>query len=225
MKHILLIISIIYSQFLNSQIKIEEYKLAAQKSISENNVEDAKTIYKKIAELDPKDKDNWFNLANVEMYLTEKDSACEHYYKAYLLNDLEAGKIMIDKCPNFRDGKIKSIYEVDEKPKFIYKEKELDLFDGKNLNEQYKKIMIKALKNSKILGSEKIGKMFVQIHVNSNGFFDGKIISLGTHDKSGLIWQEVMSIFFNLVKYIPAKHNGILVEVYERWVIPVDFGG
>jgi hypothetical protein len=222
MRYFLLLLST--SQLLFSQKNVNDYKADANKAISENNVEIAKNIYKEIVMLE-NNKDNWFNLANLEFFLSEKDSACEHYYKAYLLNDVEAGKIMIEKCPDFRNGRIKSIYHVEEKPKFIYEEKVYEIFDGKNLNPQYEKIMVKALKKSKILNSQTIRKIIIQIHISSSGFFDGKIFSVGTQENFALVRQEIMNIFSNTVKYIPARNGGIAVEVYERWVLPINFGG
>lgn len=117
-----------------------------------------------------------------------------------------------------------SINDVEEKPKFISEEIEYELFSGMDLNPVYKKLMIKALKNSNILMKKQRGKLTILIYINSHGIFDEKIWRVGTNPEDDqIVRQEVNNIFHNLVTYIPAKNNGKGVELWEKWSLTINF--
>ena len=99
-------------------------------AFSENNFALAKENFAKAANIDDNNQDIWYNLAAAELSLGEKDNACEHFYKAYLSGDGESLKNIKEYCPNFRNGTIMSVDNVDEKPKFIYKDKEYPLIEN-----------------------------------------------------------------------------------------------
>jgi tetratricopeptide (TPR) repeat protein len=197
------------------------------KAFTENNFLLAKEIYTNAAELFPGNKDSWYNLAATELNLGENDNACEHFYKVYLLNDSSVVKNIKEYCPNFRNGTIMSYEDVEEKPKFIFEEKEYLLFENNNLNQVYLNVLIKKMKKSNIL-SEKLkgkGKVFVQIVITKQGIFNGKIIRTGADEKDAEIVKiEIMSILRNMVTYIPAKNKGENVDIWEKWTLPIDFG-
>lgn len=195
------------------------------KAFTENNYLLAKEIYYKATELNPKDKDCWYNLAASELKLGDKENACEHFYKAYSLNDVGAVKEIEDYCPNFRNGTFMSIADVEEKPKFLYEGKEYPLFENKNVNQVYSNILINKMKKSNILSEKLKGKVYVQITTDNLGYLVFKIIRAGAEkNDTEIVKNEMMSILKNLVTYIPAKNKGINVELWDRWILPIDFG-
>lgn len=197
----------------------------ASKAYTENDFKLAKELYIKVTTLDPENKDAYYNLAATELNLGDKNNACENFYKVYLLKDESVRKDLIEFCPNFRNGSIMTIDSVDTKPKFVYREKTYDLFDRKNtLNPIYLKILIKELQNSKLLSENVKGKVIANFGIDRYGRLDIKVLKLPTQDANGeTIRSEIMTIFKNVVKYIPAKHKGIDVQLWEKWTLPIDF--
>lgn len=195
-----------------------------EKAFLDNNFILAKEIYTKATTINSKNKDSWYNLAASELNLGEKENACEHFYQAYLLDDGEALKNIKEYCPNFRNGTILSIDEVEEKPKFIYDDKEYLLLEKNNLNSVYLKILVRKFKNSKILREKVKGKVYVQIKINKYNAFEGKVIRVGAEEKDvEIVKTEIISILKNMVTYISAKNKGINVDLWDKWVLPLTF--
>lgn len=195
-----------------------------EKAFLSNNFILAKEIYTKATTLDPKNKDCWYNLAASELNLGENNNACEHFYNVYLLDDSKVIKEIKEFCPNFRNGAIMSIDEVEEKPKFISEGKEFPLFENKNLNSLFLKILVKEFKKSKILREKVTGKVFIQIHINKFNVFDGKIIRVGAKEKDvEVVKMEIMSILKTMVSYVSAKNKGTNVDLWEKWTLPINF--
>lgn len=193
-------------------------------AFSANNFELAKATYTKATNIDSSNKDVWYNLAASELNLGEKNNACEHFYKAYLLNDGEALKNIKEYCPNFRNGTIMSIVDVEEKPKFIYEGKNYLLIENNSLNSIYLKILTKEFKKSKILKEKVKGKIYVQIGINENNAFSGKIYKVDVEDKDvEIVKIEIMSILKNMVTYISAKNKGINVDLWDKWALPINY--
>jgi hypothetical protein len=130
---------------------IKQLMIDGEKAFLENNFSLAKEIYTKATDLNAKNKDCWFNLAASELKLQESNNACEHFYQAYLLNDGEALKLIKENCPDFRNGSIMSLNEVEEEPKFIYGKKEYLLIVDNSLNPKYSSILMRRLKFSTIM--------------------------------------------------------------------------
>lgn len=219
------LVILLITQFGISQTN-EPIQLLAEgeKAFLDNNFILAKEIYTKATNIDSKNKDSWYNLAASELNLGEKDNACEHFYKAYLLDDGEALKNIKEYCPNFRNGTILSIDEVEEKPKFVYDNIEYLLFEKNNLNSIYLKILVKEFKNSKILKEKVKGKVYVQIKINKYNAFDGKVIRVGAEEKDlEIVKTEIISILKNMVAYISAKNKGINVDLWDKWNLPLHF--
>ena len=195
-----------------------------EKAFLDNNFILAKEIYAKAIDIDSKNKDGWYNLAASELNLGEKENACEHFYQAYLLDDGEALKSIKEYCPNFRNGTILSIDEVEEKPKFIYDGKEYLLFEKNNLNSLYLKIMVKEFKKSKILKEKVKGQVFIQIQINKYNSFDMKFGRVAAEEKDcEIVRVEIISILKNMVTYISAKNKGMNVDLLEKWNLPITF--
>jgi tetratricopeptide (TPR) repeat protein len=183
----------------------------------------AKEIYSKAANLNPDDKNCWYNLAGSELKLGENDNACEHFYQAYLLNDGEVLELIKYNCPNFRNGSIMSIDDVEEKPKFIYKGKEYLFFEKNGINPKYFDILKNKFKNSQILSQNFRGHLYIQFKITSNDSLDIKIYGvIGDEEKVKIIKEEIVSIFATMVKYVSAKNKGVNVDLWEKWAIPID---
>lgn len=217
---------LLFTQIVFSQTNEFKQLLAdGEKAFLDHNFILAKEIYTEVTNIKPRNKDGWYNLAASELSLGEKENACEHFYQAYLLDDGEALKNIKEYCPNFRNGTMLSIDEVEEKPKFIYNDKEYLLVENNNLNPIYLKILGEEFKNSKILKEKVKRKVYVQIKINKYNAFDGKIIRLGTDkDKDiEIVRTEIIFILKNMVTYVSAKNKGINVDLLEKWTIPVNF--
>lgn len=193
-------------------------------AFSTNNFVLAKATYTKATNIDSSNKDVWYNLAASELNLGEKDIACEHFYKAYLLNDGEALKNIKEYCPNFRNGTIMFLVDVEEKPKFIYEGKNYLLIENNSLNSLYLKILTKEFKKSKILKDKVKGKIYIQIGINENNEFSGKVYKVGAEDKDvEIVKMEIMSVLKNMVTYISAKNKGVNVDLFDKWALPVNY--
>ncbi|MFH7000139.1 tetratricopeptide repeat protein [Flavobacterium sp. FlaQc-57] len=216
--------------FLLSQICIsqnsEESKLmiAGEKAFLENNFLLAKDIYTKAIKIDPSNKNYWYNLATSELQLGDKENACEHFYQAFILNDGEALAVIKENCPNFRDGTIMSINDVEEKPKFIYNGKEFFFIEKNAINEKFLSLLYSKFKNSKILLQKNISKVYIQLTINKYDSADVKILKIiGDEKEAALAKEEILSIFKNLVIYVSAKNKGINVDLWEKWNLPIAF--
>lgn len=181
----------------------------------------AKELYQNSIKLDPNNKDAWYNLAVAEFNLNENENACEHLYNVYKLGDYLVHKEILKNCPDFRNGTIFSIADVQEKPKFIYEEKEYFLFKENVFNPVFVKILAKEISKSKLLKDKLKGRTIVNFGINRTGF-DLKIVKYATAtENENAIKSELTTIFMNLVKYIPAKNKGEYVDLWERWVMPI----
>jgi len=207
----------------NSTSEGEKLVAEALKALAENNFGLAKELYIKATNINPDNKDLWFNLAVAELNLNENTNACENLYKAYLLDDSEAAKLIKKYCPDFRNGTIMSLNEVEEKPKFIYKGKESLLFDEtNNLSSTYRKILVAELKKSRILKEKAKGNIIIQININKYNVFDGKIIKVEAEEKDKeAVKKEILSILRNMVTYTSAKNKGNNVDLWEKFNLPI----
>lgn len=193
-------------------------------AFGENNFVLAKEIYTKAIALDYKNRDAWYNLAAAELSLGETDSACEHFYRAYLLYDSSVIKNIKEFCPNFRNGSILSIDEVDEQPKFISNGKEYPLYQNKNLHPVYIKALTKELRRSQELRSRTTGIARIVIKVNKHNAFDGGVFATGADKKDDeFVKTEIMRIMKTVVAYISARHKGQLVDIWEQPMLPINF--
>lgn len=214
---------LIFTQFCISQTKeIDELMISGEKAFSESNFSQAKEIYTKVTNIIPNDKNGWYNLGASELELGENENACEHFYQAFLLNDGEALLLIKKHCPNFRNGTIMSIDDVEEKPKFIYKEKEYPLFDKNGINPKFTEILVRRFKNSRLLYDNYRGRLYVKFEITANDSIDLKIFGVqGDEKKVQAIKDEVKFIFNDMVKYVSAKNKGVNVELWEKWALPI----
>lgn len=208
---------------ISQTIEVDQLLIEGEKAFVEKNFVLAKEIYSKATNLDMKNKDCWFNLAASELKLEENENACEHFYQAYLLNDGEAVKIIKENCPNFRNGLIMSIDDVEEKPKFIYGKKEYLLIVDNTLNPKYRSILMSRLKFSTIMSQYK-GQVSILFKMNSlNGLVVQILRISGDQKEAERIKKEILSILKNLVPNVSAKNKGVNVDLWEKWLVNFNF--
>lgn len=216
---LLLFVQICFSQ--NNELK--KLLIDGEKAFLENDFLLAKEIYTKTISLDVENKNLWYNLGAAELKLGENDNACEHFYQAYLLNDGEAVKTIKENCPNFRNGSVMSLNDVEEKPKFIYGKKEYPLIIDNSFNPKYTSLLMSRLKFSTIMSKYK-GQVFVQFQINNLDSLDVQVLRVSGNEKEAeKIKEEVLSIFKNLVTYVSAKNKGVNVDLWEKWALPLNF--
>lgn len=205
--------------------EIDQLMINGEKAYLNNNFLLAKEIYTKATNLNPDDKNCWYNLAGSELKLEENDNACEHFYQAYLLNDGEALDLIKHNCPNFRNGSIMSLNDVEEKPKFIYKGKEYLFFENGSINPKYTNLLIRRFKESKILVQNAKGKVFLQFKISKSDTLDLKVISVrgGDQNDTEIVKKEILSILSNIVTYVSAKNKGVNVDLWDKWILTIDF--
>ncbi|MBZ4034562.1 hypothetical protein K6T82_07275 [Flavobacterium sp. 17A] len=202
---------------------VNQLLIDGEKAYLENNFLLAKDIYLKAVSLGKENKDCWFNLATSELKLEEYENACEHFYQAYLLDDVEALKVIKENCPDFRNGSIMSLNDVEEKPKFIYGKKEYLLIIGNALNPKYTSILRSRFKWSGIMSKYK-GSVFVQFKVNKHDGLDVKVLRVsGNQKEAEIIKKEMLSILKDLVVYVSAKQNGVNVDLWDKWSMTFNF--
>jgi tetratricopeptide (TPR) repeat protein len=217
--------------FLISQIAISQTEdvkkilVDGEKAFVENNFQLAKEIYSEGLKLDPKNKDFWYNLASSEFKLGNNENACEDFYQAYLLNDGDALVAIKENCPNFRNGSIMSLKDVEEKPKFIYKDKEYLLFENEQISPKYINFLRGELKRSRIIYEKAIGRnVYVHFSITNADNLNVKIANVtGNQKDAEIIKQELISIFNKSFTYISAKNKGSNVDLWEKWSLPISF--
>ncbi|CAA9199988.1 tetratricopeptide repeat protein [Flavobacterium collinsii] len=202
---------------------IDELIIEGEKAYLDNNFLAAKEIYTKATILYPKNQNFWYNLAGSELKLGEMNNACEHFYQAYLLNDGEVLPLIKQNCPDFRNGSIMSLSDVEEKPKFIYKGKEYLFFENNEINPKYSDILKSKFKNSRILTQNFRGRLYIQFKITANDSLDLKINGVtGDEKKVKEIKEEINSIFNTMVIYVSAKNKGVNVDLWDKWALPID---
>lgn len=209
-----------------SQTKeLDDLMANGEKAFSENNFSLAKEIFTKVTNLIPNDKNGWYNLGASELGLGDNENACEHFYQAYLRGDGEALELIKTNCPNFRNGSIMSLNDVEEKPKFIYDGKEYLLFEKNGINPKYVNFVVRELKRSRIIYEKAVGRnTYVHFAITNADSLNIKIANVtGDQKDAEIIKQEVISIFNKSFTYISAKNKGVSVELWEKWSIPIRF--
>ncbi len=218
------IILLLFTQFGIAQTNETTLLQEGNKAFLENDFVTAKKIFKEITDNNPNSKDGWYNLAASELNLKENESACEHLYKVYLIGDHNVLEDIKEFCPNFRNGKIMFRDEVEEVPKFIYEEKEYNLFEKKVINPLYVKILTNEIKKSKFVKNKLLSNIYISIKVNTYNSFDGKIVRYGIDRKfEEQVRLEVMTILKNCVTYKSAKNKGVNVDIWDALILPIKF--
>jgi tetratricopeptide (TPR) repeat protein len=219
------LVFLFFTQICISQtIEIDKLMKEGEKAYSDNNFLLAKEIYLKATNISPKDRNCWYNLAASELKLGEKEKACEYFYQAFLLNDREVLITIKENCPNFRNGQIMSINDVEEKPKFIYKEKEYLFFEKNLINTKYLEILKNKFRYSKTLTQNFEGRLYIRFKITANDSLDIQINGfIGDEKKTETIKREINFILKNMVTYVSAKNKGMHVDLWEDWSIPVTF--
>jgi tetratricopeptide (TPR) repeat protein len=207
----------------DKQLAFKKLLSQGEKAYAEQNFLLAKEIYTKVTDSISWNPEYWYNLAATELKLGENENACEAFYKIYELNHFKVIKQLREYCPNFRNETKYDIDEVDEKPKFIYKDKEYALIENNVLNPVYKSAIKKAFQKSSILREKASGSIYLFIHVNNNNEFSGTFLRADNKKEDNIIVKmEVMSILENTVTYISAKKDGTNVDLWNKWPCTIE---
>ena len=153
----------------------------------------------------------------------ETENACEHWYKLYLLGDASGVEHIEEFCPNFREGSIVSVKQLDKQPSFIWDGKEYPLIEDGNLHPIYLKALTNKLMHSKFLMSKVSGKNLLQFKVNSKSELECDMIRIGASEKDRqFVRAEFISIMKSLVTYVAATKNGKAVDYWKRHNLPLN---
>lgn len=195
--------------------------VAGEKAFSEQNYFQAKKYYSQAVVLDPTNKDGLYNLAAAELSLGESENACEHWYQAYLLGDHEGVKHITEFCPNFRDGSIVHLKDLDEGPKFISLGKEYPLFVDAGLNPVFVTILKKRFDHSHKLKKLK-GQSKIIFRISKENEFICDIIRVGANAvDSGEMKRMLQTLMKSLVVYVAATKDGKPVDYWYGHVLPL----
>ncbi|WET03657.1 hypothetical protein [Flavobacterium sp. YJ01] len=223
MRKITLLFFIIVQVCVAQTNNVNQLLIDGEKAYLESDFLLAKEIYTKITIEDPKNKDGWFNRAAVELKLGDNETACEDFYQAYLLHDGEAQKIIRENCPDFRNGSIMSLSDVEEKPKFLYGKREFLLIENNSLNPKFCSILRTRLKWSPIISKYK-GRIYIQFQIDRFNKLDVKLLNVsGNQKEAKIIKKEVLSILDDIVVYISAKNHGVNVDLWDKWSLTLNF--
>lgn len=193
-------------------------KLGSQEFMN-NNVSGAKEIFEKAFKIDSLNKDILFNLAATEISLNNKDKACKLWQKGYKLKDSGTRDLILKYCGEIEYTEFMFVEDIDSKPKFIYKEKELPLFMGTKLNPELSSLFIRACKNSEIIKKYRKQKVFLIFNININGKFHLRAIK----DTPDELKMEIERLFNKIATFVPSKYKGQHVEYIGGYYIPFYF--
>ncbi len=220
----LLIALLLFVQICLSQTtSLNKVLIDGEKAFVDKNYSEAKKYYLQAVLLDPKNRDALYNLAASELSLGETENACEHWYKLYLLGDASGVQYIKEFCPNFKEGSIVSVKELDKQPSFILDGKEYPLFEDGKINRIFLKALTHKLMRSKFLMSKVSGKNILQFKVNSKSELECDMIRIGAAEKDRqFVKAEFISIMKSLVTYVAATKNGKAVDYWERHNLPLN---
>lgn len=215
-----------FSQIVLSQnTSLNKMLIEGEKAFVEKNYSEAKKFYRQAILLDSKNKDALYNLAASELSLGETESACDHWYKLYLLGDASGVEHIKEFCPDFKGSSIVSLEQLDKQPSFILEGKEYSLFENGNLHPIYLKALSSKLNRSQFLLSKVSGKNFFKIKVNSNGELECEMIRIGASEKNReFVRDEFISIMKSLVTYVAATKDGKAVNYWESYILRLNLG-
>lgn len=184
-----------------------------------NNVSSAKELFEKAFKIDSLNKDVLFNLAATEISLSNKDKACKLWQKGYKLKDSGTRDLILKYCGEIEHCEFMFVEDIDSKPKFIYKEKELPLFIGIKLNPELSSIFLRESKKSEIIKKYRKQRIFLISNINING----KLYIRSIMDKPEELKIEIERLFNKVASFVPSKYKGQNVEYIGGYAIPFYF--
>lgn len=139
-----------------------------------------------------------------------------------MLGDASGVEHIQEFCPNFKEGSIVSVKQLDKLPSFIWDAKEYPLIEDGKLHPIYLKALSNKLMRSKYLMSKVSGKNILQFKVNSRSELECDMIRIGAAEKDRqFVKAEFISIMKSLVTYVAATKNGKAVEYWEAISLPL----
>ena len=208
------------SSLFGQESEIEKLLLQGNNAYQKSDFENAKVIYESIIQIDSTNKDALYNLAGTELNLGNKSSACDLLQKSYSLGDIGAYDLIKEHCDGLNYSEKMFLFQVDELPKFQYKDEFIPLIVNKTqLNPNYLKLIRAEIKKSKELKQIK-GRASILLNVDINGNLITKIRGEVPEDKRELIAQ----LLENMTEYKPAIYMNKSVELFGGgFALPLTF--
>ena len=122
---------------------LDSLKQIALTYFQSNDFVNAEKQFKKIYLVDSLDVDVIYNLGILNLKLENEKDAVNYFQKAVILRDRGSAKILkgsLNQKIEYSD--FMNIDDVDKQPKFISKDKELDMMENHNLNSKLISIII-----------------------------------------------------------------------------------
>jgi len=215
MKYLLqaLILLLFSSSIVGQSNNLDSLKQVALSFYQKNDRESAEKIYQEIILYDTLDIDVIFNLGIINLELGNEKEAIYFLQKAVILRDREAAKILKEELSQeINYSEIMHADDVDEIPKYIYKDKELNLIEDSGLNHKLTSTIIKNLRKSEVIKDSNFsGKIYVTLEIERDGSLICKVLKGTGSEKVDI---EIKTIIENSGKFSPGKYQNIDVGVY-----------
>lgn len=198
---------------------LDSLKQIALTYFQKNDFVNAEKQFEKIYLVDSLDVDVIYNLGILNLQLGNEKDAIKYFQKAVYLRDRESAKILKDNLnQEIEYSDFMHTDDVDKQPKYIYKNKELDLIENLNLNSKLLSTITKGLRKSKIIKDSNFsGRVYVMIEIDKSGNIICQI-KKGTNSEE--VNSEIKQIIENSGLFIPAEYQSKNVGVWG-WTIPI----
>ena len=219
-KALFAILILTFIQSFSQNDKIEKLLLEGNNAFEKKDLQTAKQKYETIINLDSINKDALYNLASVELNLSNTDRACKLLNKSYSLGDFGAYDLIIQYCGKLEHSEKMFLVHVDELPQFKYKDQfETLVVNKKGINPNFMKLLKSEVKNSKDLKRIK-GKGHLFLNFDINGNLTTKIKGDINQTQSSILNSTLKS----MTEYKPATHNGKPVVLQGGGMaLPINF--
>lgn len=92
--------------------------------------------------------------------MNNKDKACKLWQKGYKLKDYGARELILKNCGKTEYNEFMFKEDIDTEPKFTFKDKELPIKVESELNPKLKYLLLKKVKNQRLLKNIKTKESF-----------------------------------------------------------------
>lgn len=200
--------------FAQGNNQVEETYAQALKFYEQHQTEAAVSEFEKVIALNPRHKDAMYNLAVINLDLSNKDKAVELLQACVRLRDRDAANLLKEQLQQkiaFADTMF--FEDVDVVPKVVVNSVHEDVLDGKGLNKTIEKSLLSELKKSKYLRKQfTAGTMLpLSLYFGKDGKLNAEILG---PKRSAAAQQEITEVFNRAVQIIPGNHEGKEVVVW-----------
>ncbi|MEY8022171.1 tol-pal system YbgF family protein [Muriicola sp. SD30] len=221
MKNILLaVLMCLINPLFGQNSEIEKLLVQGNDAYQKSDFANAKVSYEAIIKIDSNNKDALYNLAGTELNLGNKSHACDLLQKSYSLGDIGAYDLIKEYCNELNYSEKMFLFQVDELPKFLYKNEFVPLvINRKELNPLYLKLIREELIKSKEFKRIK-GQARILLNVDINGNLITKIAGEIPEDKRKLLGL----LLGNMTEYKPATYMNKSVGLFGGgFALPLTF--